>query len=287
MVSEDGTVIYNNPALFGLNSGSKYPCSMGLYANVYCYYVQGQSTNYGSPTRIYITDFSIPANMTLYFRMLFTNPDNFNVFPQFTFKAFGGSFSPPNTMGSELKGIYTLVDPFMIYDKNSYYSTGTMTCYPNKNLWQLQTEYNCYTADQNQPINTYVILVWPLVDPTYGTIGDYDSSAGVHYDHFFVQTALNQVYVYCVLKLANQFTASTSGGNILSFYRFAYLRMKHHIVNNYKLYLLAKDWTKVYTVNVDSTWMWNNKGNGHFGQFQANMIDVQMRQCNVWSWHYF
>jgi hypothetical protein len=76
VVSDDGTVIYSSsPMLMNLPSGSKYPCSMGVYANVYCYYVQGLTTNYGSPTRIYITDFSIPGNNSLSFRMLFTNPD--------------------------------------------------------------------------------------------------------------------------------------------------------------------------------------------------------------------
>lgn len=88
---------------------------MGVYASVYCYYIQGSKTNYGSPTRIYITDFSIPANNSLSFRMLFTNPDIQDVFPRFTFKAFGGSFSSPKMMGSELKGIFSIVDPYEIY----------------------------------------------------------------------------------------------------------------------------------------------------------------------------
>lgn len=75
VVSEDGTKIYNNPTLMNLQSGSKYPCSMGVYAPVYCFYVQGSSTNYGSPTRIYVSGFSVPGNKSLSFRMLFTNPD--------------------------------------------------------------------------------------------------------------------------------------------------------------------------------------------------------------------
>lgn len=75
VVSEDGTKIYNDPTLMGLQSGSKYPCSMGVYAAVYCFYVQGSSTNYGSPTRIYVSGFIVPVNNSLSFRMLFTNPD--------------------------------------------------------------------------------------------------------------------------------------------------------------------------------------------------------------------
>jgi hypothetical protein len=64
VVDEDGTIIYNDPTLMGLPSGSKYPCSMGVYANVFCYYVQGSSTSYGSPTRIYITGFSVKRNIS-------------------------------------------------------------------------------------------------------------------------------------------------------------------------------------------------------------------------------
>lgn len=33
-------------------------------------------------------------------------------------------------------------------------------------------------------------------------------------------------------------------------YLFGYLRMKHHIVNSYTMYLLAKDWTKVYSAST-------------------------------------
>jgi hypothetical protein len=99
VVSEDGTVIYNNPTLMGLPSGSKYPCSMGVYTSVYCTYITGVSTNYGTPTRIYVSDFSVPSNNSISFRMLFTNPDIQDVFPKFTFKAFGGTYSAPNMMG--------------------------------------------------------------------------------------------------------------------------------------------------------------------------------------------
>ena len=38
VVREDGTVIYSTPTLLGLQSGSDYPCSVGINTNVYCYY---------------------------------------------------------------------------------------------------------------------------------------------------------------------------------------------------------------------------------------------------------
>lgn len=106
--------------------------------------------------------------------MLFTNPDNPDVFPSFAWKAFGGSFSPPDLMGKELKGIHTLIDPFKVYPTTNYYSTGSLNCYPTKTLYQKGTYYDCYTASENMGTNTYAIMKWPLVDPTYGTIGDYD-----------------------------------------------------------------------------------------------------------------
>ena len=97
-MSPDGTVIYNSPELMGLKSGSDYPCSIGIDVNVYCYYEQGSSSNFGTPTRIYITKFAATTQLNL--RMLFTNPDNIGVFPTFIFKAYGGSFSPPELMGN-------------------------------------------------------------------------------------------------------------------------------------------------------------------------------------------
>lgn len=79
----------------GLPSGSDYPCSVGINTDVYCYYEQGTSSGFGRPTRIYISKFSIQAGNTLSLRILFTNPDNIGVYPNFIFKAFGGTFSPP------------------------------------------------------------------------------------------------------------------------------------------------------------------------------------------------
>lgn len=290
VISEDGTEIYNNPQLLGLTSGSKYPCSMGVYAPVYCYYMIGSSTNYGTPTRIYITKFNIPANNSLSFRMLFTNPDISDVFPKFIFKAFGGTVSPPTLMGSQLQGMFTLVDPFKIYSSQSYFSTAsnTLTCYPTKILWQTGTQYYCYCPDQYQYAGNYAIIRWPMVDSTYGTITDYDNSANLHYDVFFVQTGLNQMWAYFVLKLGGTFTPSGS-----SAYIFGNLRMKHHIVGtNFKLYLLGVSGlssSKLYNCNLPtSSWMWNTRSasNG-FGQFTVDTIDVQKRQANAWTWHFF
>ena len=98
VVNKDGTKIYNDPTLMNLESGSQYPCSLGPYTTVYCYYHKGNSNGFGEPTRIYVTGFSL-SSTTVSFRMLFTNPDISDVYPSFIFKAFGGSFATPKLMG--------------------------------------------------------------------------------------------------------------------------------------------------------------------------------------------
>ena len=99
VVNVDGTKIYDDPTLLNLPSGSQYPCSVGINTNVYCYYEKGSSSGYGKPTRIYITQFSVQSGNTLSLRMLFQNPDIVGIFPSFTFKAYGGSYSAPQLMG--------------------------------------------------------------------------------------------------------------------------------------------------------------------------------------------
>lgn len=121
VVSPDGNKIYNSPILMGLDSGSEYPCSLGPYVPVYCYYTQGSANGFGSPTRIYVTGFTLPISTTFNLQMLFTNPDNPNVFPSFTWKAFGGSYSLPDLMGKQLMGVHMLRDPYMVYPTTNYY----------------------------------------------------------------------------------------------------------------------------------------------------------------------
>ncbi len=95
------------------------------------------------------------------------------------------------------------------------------------------------------------------------------------------------MYVYIVIKLGSQFVPSNNGVYTTSYYRFGYIRMKHHIVNSYKLYLLATDWTKIYTASVNKDWVWDNRCYNARGQFTVDTIDVQDRQAGQWSWHYF
>ena len=167
MVNVDGTKIYNDPTLLGLPSGSQYPCSVGINTNVYCYYEKGSSSDYGRPTRIFITQFAIQSGNTLSLRMLFENPDIVGIFPSFTFKAYGGSYSAPNLMGDELKGRYKIIDPFKTYPETGYTSSGSCTAYPNRGLWQRDTVYDFYISTA-QNSGTYVILEWRLHHSSYG-----------------------------------------------------------------------------------------------------------------------
>ena len=79
-----------------------------------------------------------------------------------------------------------MIDAFKIYTTVNYYSTGTLKAYPSKNLWETGGYYYFYTAQENMTANTYAVLKWPLVDPTYGTVGDYVYDSGQIYDHFFI-----------------------------------------------------------------------------------------------------
>lgn len=136
--------------------------------DVFCYYETGSSTGYGRPTRIFVTSFDMPVSRILSFKILLTNPDNSDVYSSFTFKAYGGTKTPPKLMGEELMGIYDLINPYKIYPKSIYLSTGTCTMQTNNPLWSVNTYYDFYVSDQNLLSGNYVILVWPLVHSTYG-----------------------------------------------------------------------------------------------------------------------
>ena len=92
-------MIYNDPTIMNLPSGSKFPCSVGIDLSVFCYYEKGSSTGYGTPTRIYISQFAVQASNQLSFRMLFKNPDILGTYPSFIFKAYTGTPESPHVMG--------------------------------------------------------------------------------------------------------------------------------------------------------------------------------------------
>lgn len=72
-IDNDGDIINSSPLMLGLPSGSNLPCSVGYGLSVSCYYEAGTSTDYGQPTRIYVSNFA--AGSSLQLRVLITNPD--------------------------------------------------------------------------------------------------------------------------------------------------------------------------------------------------------------------
>ena len=120
--------------------------------------------------------------------------------------------------------------------------------------------------------NTYAILKYPLVHPTYGTISDYTYTSSTTYDHFFMNEGENNYWVYIVKKLTSGFTKGTSGsssytysGGITSYYRFGQLRTKHHIFNSYSLYLLMKPSTKIYSCSTPKSFIDGYRISNYFG----------------------
>jgi len=96
-----------------------------------------------------------------------------------------------------------------------------------------------------------------------------------------------------VLKLTSGFTAGTSGSGtyapydyITSYYRFGYLRMKHHLVNGYSLYLLMKPSTKIYTCTVYSSFMDSYRVNNYFGTWSIYDMDTQVKISGYNGWQF-
>lgn len=66
-------------------------------------------------------------------------------------------------------GRYQIIDPYKTYPEVGYYSTGSYTFYPNRNLYSKQTVYDFY-IQHAQNTNSYVIVEWILTNPTYGDL---------------------------------------------------------------------------------------------------------------------
>lgn len=93
-----------------------------------------------------------------------------------------------------------------------------------------------------------------------------------------------------VKKLTSGFTAANGGSAaynyISSYYRFGYLRMKHHIVNNYQMVLLMKPSTKVYTVSVVASWMNSYRVSNTYGTWSIRNIDTQVKISGYNGWQF-
>ena len=136
-------------------------------------------------------------------------------------------------------------------------------------------------------------MKWQLVDSTYKTIGDYTYTSSYTYDHFFMSEGQNEHYVYIVKKYTGGWSATTSTsstytpyGGISSYHRFGQLRMKHHIVNSYKLYMLLKPAYKVYTASVSSSFISSYRKTNIFGQMSGHDYDTQVKISGWSSWFF-
>ena len=279
MVSPDGSKIYNDPTLLDLPSGSEYPCSVGIDTNVYCYYEKGSTSDYGRPTRIYITKFSVQSGNTLSLRILFTNPDIVEIFPSFTFKAFGGSYSPPQLMGDELMGRYTIIDAFKTYPDTGYTSTGSCQVNPDRGLWNRET-YMYFYINHAQNANSYVVLEWVLNHNTYGELSEYDLVTADVVDYFTISYSPSDRRLYLVKKLGSYY----SGGS--NYHRFGRLRQKHFHHNSHKVYLLKKPGYSLITCSVSESYMDSHREYNEYGNVYIEKLDIEDRMTSQTSWYY-
>jgi hypothetical protein len=100
-------------------------------------------------------------------------------------------------------------------------------------------------------------------------------------------TAVDKYYVYLVQKRTAGFTGTVDGSNNpTSYMRFGYIRMKHHIVGGYKMYLLQQPSTTIYTFGFDFNWIRSYRANNVFNQWSLNNIDTQVKMSGQGSWQF-
>lgn len=146
MVDEKGTKLWNTgatTAFFGLSDGAAYPCNnFGLQAggDPKCFLVNGDNTNKGVPTRIFMTDFTYVNNMNC--RVLFKNPDITGVWVSIKVLAYGGTRSSANLYGNIYMGYWNFMQVFQTVASVSAYSTTYTPSAPSKTTWQDTTSHS-------------------------------------------------------------------------------------------------------------------------------------------------
>lgn len=212
--------------------------------------------------------------------MLFTNPDIVGVFPKFQFKAFGGSITAPNLMGSELMGRYLIIDPYKTYPETGYYSTGSYYTYPNRNLYSASTVYDFY-IQHAQNANSYVVVEWILTHATYGDLSEYVVVNSYINDYFVISYSSTDRRVYMVKKLGSYY-----GGSGSDYHRFGYIKQKHFLLNSYNVFLMKQPGFSLINAVVDGNWVTNNVMNDYYGQAYIQYLDIETKITNTLSWHY-
>ncbi len=181
----------------------------------------------------------MPSTNILSFRMLFTNPDIVGVFPSFHFKAYGGTIADSKFMGDEFMGEYKIANAFKTLSQvPSYYATSS-ACYPQPNVRLYSTSTNVlFYIDNDISANQYVMLEWTLHDTTYQEVTLYKVFNNTDdYDYMIINYARNNRKLYVIKKMSAFWDGYTNGGgSITTHHDFGYLRTKHFLVNNAKIY---------------------------------------------------
>lgn len=136
-------------------------------------------------------------------------------------------------------GEYRLSNAFKTLSQvPSYYSTST-ACYPQPDSRLYSTSTNVlFYIDNDIAVNKYVMLEWTLHDTTYGETTLYKVfNNSDDYDYMIVNYARNNRKLYIIKKMSTNWNGYTNYlGHITTHHDFGYLRTKHFLVNNAKIY---------------------------------------------------
>lgn len=92
-----------------------------------------------------------------------------------------------------------------------------------------------------------------------------------------INYARNNRKLYIIKKL----TVNWNG----AYHQFGYLRTKHFLVNNAKIYYFENPYLTVYTCSVNETWHINNRNANQYGTAIA-YLDLQDRRSGNWGWQF-
>lgn len=282
MEDSDGDIAYTNPLLMNLPSGSNFPCSVGYGLAVNCYYEAGNSANYGTPTRIYVSHFAIQAGNTLLLRLLITNPDNVGVWPTINVKAMGGTTSLPEIFGDELLGRWSFPRIFKTLLSNSTYyltSVNNNNWQPNKVMYANGNYWPLYNTWVNLAAGDYVLLAINTSTTAYGEVHMFNPNPSYCDDYFFVNYGAANRVLYIMRKYTGTVNAPT-------YMNFGEIRSRHFLQNEQYVYYFKNDgngYTRFATHPFNVANHQNSLAN--FGMTIAKM-DVETRQTGASNRHY-
>lgn len=74
-------------------------------------------------------------------------------------------------------------------------------------------------------------------------------------------------------------------GDITSHHDFGYLRTKHFLVNNAKIYYFEKPYLVVYTCTINETWHRPNRNTNQY-TVEISYLDLEDRRSGNWGWQF-